>query len=308
MGTLLNSPRTITNHSVAPILAAAALLAVGLPLTSGAATFPALNAPATNVHSPGKLAWADLFTTDPDGATKFYCGLLGWTAASLDQKGKGYTVFSNDGVPVAGLAPRSENGGNHPSRWIGYYAVADINATLALVTKDGGTVRAAARSFPDRGYQAIVSDKDTLPIGLLQSSSGDALDSEPKAGEWNWFELYVKSPKDTSDFYHDAMGFDVAPETNSDRKSDFVLSSEGRARGGVAPLAGGDDSKPSWLGVIRVVDLDKTLAKVQGLGGEVLVAPHSVEFGSRFAIVLDSTGGTVGLVQYADNADPSNSQ
>jgi predicted enzyme related to lactoylglutathione lyase len=70
----------------------------------------------------------------------------------------------------------------------------------------------------------------------------------------------------------------------------------------------GDDIKPSWLGVIRVADLDQTLAKVPGLGGEVLVAPRTVEYGSRFAIILDSTGGTVGLVQYMDNANPANNQ
>jgi predicted enzyme related to lactoylglutathione lyase len=57
-----------------------------------------------------------------------------------------------------------------------------------------------------------------------------------------------------------------------------------------------------------VADLDKTLARVPGLGGEVLVAPHSVEFGSRFAIILDSTGGTLGLVEYIDSANPANSQ
>jgi predicted enzyme related to lactoylglutathione lyase len=74
----------------------------------------------------------------------------------------------------------------------------------------------------------------------------------------------------------------------------------------VAPLPDGDDVKPSWLGVIRVADLDKTLAKVPELGGEVLVAPHSVEYGSRFAIILDSTGGTVGLVEYLQNANPAN--
>ncbi len=44
-----------------------------------------------------------------------------------------------------------------------------------------------------------------------------------------------------------------------------------------------------------------------GLGGEVLVAPHSVEFGSRFAIILDPTGGTIGLVQYLDTANPTTS-
>jgi uncharacterized protein len=292
----------------ATVYAAAALLLAGLPLSSKAEKFPALNSPATSDHRPGKLVWADLFTTDPDGATKFYCGLLGWTAAPLSRWGKSYTVFSSGGTPVAGLSPRSVQGSNHPSRWIGYYSVTDINATVALLSKGGGTVRAASRNFPDRGYQAIVSDPEGIPIGILQSSSGDAADSEPKPGSWNWFELYVKDTTAASQFYHDTLGFDVAPETHSDRKSDFVLSSGGQARGGIAPKPAGDDAKATWLGVIRVADLDKTLALVPGLGGEVLVSPHSAEFGSRFAIILDSTGGTVGLVQFMDNANPANSQ
>jgi len=127
---------------------------------------------------------------------------------------------------------------------------------------------------------------------------------EPAPGDWNWFELYVKSPKDTAEFYHSAIGFDFAPDTSTDRKSDLVLPARAGARRR-SPLSG-ENPKPSWLGVIRVADLDATLAKVPGLGGEVLLAPHPVEFGSRFAIILDSTGGTVGLVQYADNANPAN--
>jgi hypothetical protein len=289
-------------------LAGAALLALGLAPLARATPFPALNTPASTEHNPGKLVWADLFTADPDGATKFYCGLLGWTAAGLEQKGKGYTVFTNNGHPVAGLAPRGVKGADHPSRWIGYFAVTDIDAAVGAVTQGGGVVHAKAHKFPDRGLQAIVADKDGNPFGLLQSSSGDAADTEPAPGDWNWFEIYVKNPKDTGDFYHQALGLDVAPETKSDRKSDYVLSSGGQARGGIAPLPDGDDNKPSWLGVIRVADLDATLAKVPGLGGEVLVAPHSVEFGSRFAIILDSTGGTIGLVQYMDNANPANSK
>ncbi|MGD1030787.1 MAG: VOC family protein [Opitutaceae bacterium] len=292
---------------LAPILAAAALLAAGFPASAYAAKFPPLNTPAATEHLPGKVVWADLFTANPDGATKFYCSLFGWTATTLDQKGKSYTVFSNDGKPVAGLAPRSVAAANHPSRWIGYFAVKDVAAAVDSATKAGGTVRAPARNFPARGLQAIVADRDAIPVGLLQSSSGDPPDVERKPGDWNWFELYVKSPKDSADFYQRAIGLDVSPETNSDRKSDFVLSSAGEARGGIAPLPDGEDAKPSWLGVIRVADLDKTLAKVPGLGGEVLVAPHGVEFGSRFAIILDSTGGTVGLVQYLDNANPANS-
>ena len=287
-------------------MAAVALLLAGLSLPAHAADFPPLNSPQTTDHRPGKLVWADLFTTNPDGATAFYCGLLGWTAKPLTHWWKSYTVFYNGHTPVAGLSPRRVSGGTHPSRWIGYYAVVDIDATVALLTKDGGTVRAPSRNFPDRGHQAIVSDPDDIPIGVLQSSSGDSPDTEPTPGSWNWFELYVKSPTATSAFYHDAIGFDVAPETRANSKSDFVLSSNGQARGGIAPRPDGDDVKSTWLGVIRVANLDKTLALVPGLGGEVLVAPHSVEFGSRFAIILDSTGGTVGLVEYIDSANPAN--
>lgn len=292
---------------LAPVVAAAALLAAGFVPSIYATKFPPLNTPAATEHLPGKLVWVDLFTTNPDGASRFYCGLLGWTATALDQKGKSYTVFSNDGKPVAGLAPRSVAGATHPSRWIGYFAVTDIASAIGAVNKAGGTVHAPARNFPARGFQAIVADRDAIPIGLLQSSSGDSPDIGQKPGDWNWFELYVRNPKDSADFYHSAIGLDVAPETNPDRKSDFVLSSSGDARGGIAPLPEGEDAKPSWLGVIRVADLDKTLAKVPGLGGEVLVAPHAVELGSRFAIILDPTGGTVGLVQYLDSANPANS-
>ena len=98
-----------TLFRLAPIFAAAALLAVGFPASIHAAKFPPLNTPAAYRSPPGaSLSFGrDLFTADPDGATKFYCGLLGWTAAALEQKGKGYTVFSNEGRPVAGLAPRS---------------------------------------------------------------------------------------------------------------------------------------------------------------------------------------------------------
>jgi len=285
---------------------AAATLAAGLAAPVRAALFPPLNSPPTTDHRPGKLVWADLFTTDPDSASKFYCGILGWTAAPIDQKGKSYIVLSNGGTPAAGIVARSPRSGSHPSRWIGYYAVTDMAAVLAQVARDGGTVHAAAHAFPDRGTQAIVADKDGIPFGLLQSSSGDAPDNEPKPGEWNWFELYAKDPKDASAFYHDAVGFDMAPETHSNRKTEFVISSVGQARGGIAPLPEGADAKPSWLGVIRVADLDKTLAQVPTLGGEVLVAPHSVEFGSRFAIIMDPTGGTVGLVEHIESANPAN--
>ena len=292
---------------LATVLAVTTMLGTGLHAAArDTAPFQPLNSPATSEHRPGKFLWADLFTTDPAAATKFYSGLFGWTANTITQNGKSYTVFSNGSRPVAGLAPRPPSKTKRPSRWIGYISVTDLPSTLKLVTAAGGQVRAEARNFPDRGAQAIIADNEGSIIGLLQSTSGDSADDEPKPGDWNWFELLVKQPQVVSAFYRQVINYEVAPDLRTERKNDFLLSSDGLARAGVAPLPDREDAKPGWLGVVRVEGIDEAVARAVKLGGEVLVAPREAALGSRFAIIADSTGGTVGLVEYVDNANPAN--
>ena len=267
--------------------------------------FQPLNSPATNEQHPGKFVWADLFTNDSVAATKFYSGVFGWKATATDQNGKSYTIFSSDGHPVAGLAPRTTANKKRPSRWIGYIAVPDIKSALEAATQAGGQVRAPLRDFPQRGSQAIVLDGEGSPIGLLQSSSGDSTDDEPKPGEWNWFELYAKDPKAASTFYGKVFNYAVSPDDRTERKNDYLLASDDIARGGVAPIPDREDAQAGWLCVARVKNIEETLARVTALGGEVLVAPRAVAYESRFAIIADSTGGTIGLVEYVDNANPA---
>ena len=297
---------TTSAYRLATTFALTAILGSSFPASARAATFQPLRTPPVAQHHPGRFIWADLFTTDPEVATKFYCGVFGWTAVTVDQKDRAYTVFSNEGRPVAGLAPRPRAKTNRPSRWIGYISVTDIHATLARVKEAGGKVRAPARDFPDRGFQAIIADNEDSTIGLLQSSSGDPADDEPRPGDWNWFEFYAGKPAAAASFYRQVFNYEVAPDTRTERKDDFLLSSGGQPRGGVAPLPDRDDAKPGWLGVIRVTDLDRRLVRAVELGGEVLLAPRPLAYESRFAIIADSTGGTVGLVEYADNANPAN--
>ncbi len=152
-----------------------AILAIGSAGTARAGTFPPLNQPITVASHPGKFVWAELFTSDTAAAAKFYTGVFGWTAVTLDQDGVAYTVFSNGNHPVAGLRKRSSVL-KRSSRWISYIAVNDIASALSLVPKAGGVVRTPARDFPDIGSEAIITDSQGLPVGLLQSDSGDSAD------------------------------------------------------------------------------------------------------------------------------------
>lgn len=283
-----------------------AAVGIGIPASARAGTFPSLNTPATGSTHQGKFVWVDLFTGDPVAAANFYSKLFGWTVTSLDQNGRAYLVLRNGDRPVAGVAARSASGRKRLSRWIPYISVADINPTVAKVTAAGGIVRAPVRDFPDRGSEAIISDSEGAVVGLLESASGDAADSEPTPGDWNWFELYGNNPQGASAFYGQVLGFQVTPDTRTERKGDFELSSDGLARAGVAPVPDREQSRPGWLGVVRVADIDAAVAQVTALGGEVDLAPRAAAFGSRFAVISDPTGGTVGLVQYVDNSNPAN--
>jgi hypothetical protein len=297
---------TTLAYRLTAVLALTTLLGIGLPVSARAANFPALNDPATTEAHPGKFVWAELHTADPAAASKFYTGVFGWTAITLEQEGVTYTVFSNGSHPVAGLRPRSSSATKHPSRWINYIAVTDLASTLAAVTKAGGIVRASARDFPKIGSQAIITDNEGAPLGLVQSSSGDSADIEPVVGTWNWFHLFVKNPQAAADFYRQIFTYDVTPDGRGGKKSELMLSIGEFNRGGISTLSEGKDAKPSWLGVIRVANLDETIARVPALGGEVVIAPHGTAFGSRFALIADPTGGTVGVVEYVNNANPVN--
>jgi predicted enzyme related to lactoylglutathione lyase len=279
---------------------------IGFAASARAAKFPPLNDPATKQTHPGKFVWAELFTNDSAAATKFYSGVFGWTAVALDQHGMDYTVFSNGNHPVAGLRQRSPSSTPHASRWINYIAVTDIGSALSLVTKAGGEVRAPAREFPRIGWQAIITDNEGSPVGLLQSSSGDSADDEPAPGDWNWFHLLAKDPLSAAAFYRQIFNYTVALDVRTEKKNQLLLSSDELNRGGVSVLPDRESAKPGWLGVIRVSNLDETLARVSALGGDIVVAPHDAAFGSRFALIADPTGGAVGVVEYENNANPVN--
>jgi predicted enzyme related to lactoylglutathione lyase len=293
-------------HRLAIILAVATLLGVGFPAVARAADLPALNDPATKEAHPGKFVWAELHTADTTGATKFYTGVFGWTAAAVDQPRAAYTVLSNGNHPVAGVRQRYASATPHAARWINYIAVTDIGAALSIIAKAGGVVRAPARDFPQIGSLAIFTDNEGAPVGLIHSSSGDSADNEPGLGDWNWFHLAARDPQAAADFYRQVFNYDVTPDSRMGKKTELLFSSGAFNRAGVSPLADRAGAKPGWLGVVRVANLDETLTTAAALGGEVVVAAHDAALGSRFAVIADPTGGIVGVVEYVNNANPAN--
>jgi len=277
-----------------------AFAALALPAGSPpcvADDLPPINSPASTDWFPGKYVWADLFTSDPAAATRFYSDLFDWTPTMIERNGRSYVVFENGGRPVAGVAVRPHWLNDQTrGRWVGYISVSDVASTAAKVTAHGGQILFGPRALAQRGEQAIVVDDQGVLIGLLHSSSGDPGEYAADPGDWVWAQTFVGDPAAAVGYFHDILGYEVTPDTRSNRPDAFLLSSGGYARGGLGPVPKRPGAQPGWLGFVRVTDLAATIAKVPSLGGAVLVAPK-VRADSKLAVIADPSGASIGLIE-----------
>jgi len=125
--------------------------------------FPPLNAEPSTEQHPGKFEWADLFADHAEKEAAFYSKLFDWIPTKIEQNHHLVMLMSIGTQPVASIVQRPLfKRGAGPARWVGYAAVADVFAALASVEKAKGKVLAKLRDVPERGEQAIVSDRDGL--------------------------------------------------------------------------------------------------------------------------------------------------
>src|SRR5580693_8579310 len=58
--------------------------------------------PTRDTAPIGSPCWADLWTSDVEGARKFYGELFGWEAQEPSPEFGGYFMFTRNGIPMAG--------------------------------------------------------------------------------------------------------------------------------------------------------------------------------------------------------------
>jgi len=286
------------------------LVLCGAAVIVSAAELPPLSdTTPTGEHFPGKFIWADLFTADPAAAQTFYTGLLGWEATTIERTTTSgthsYIILKNGDEPVAGIARRPSRGeGPVQGRWVGYVSVPDVAKALAAATTAGGRVLFPAKDLPQRGTQAILVDPEGAELGVLHSSAGDPGEYAPDPGDWTWAQLFARDPVAAGRFYASIAGWEVLPDTRSDRPNVFVLASGGYSRASMAPLPPRPKAKPGWLLSVRVADVKAAAAKATALGGRVLVAPSDAPSEFWRAVIVDPTGAVIGLVQLQQSSKP----
>jgi uncharacterized protein len=87
------------------------------------------------VNVPGALVWNELSTPDVAGATEFYSGLFGWSTEPYEHSPDPYLGIVNAGHANGGIRELEEP---MPPNWLVYFAVEDLDDSLARVRELGG--------------------------------------------------------------------------------------------------------------------------------------------------------------------------
>ena len=267
-------------------------------LADGAPVLPPLTSVSGNPRLPGKFVWADLVTDDVSVASKFYQSLFGWTFRSTGN----YLIAANNERPLCGMfqKPRPE-GRNAKPRWFGYLSIGNVEKAQKTVSKLGGQVLAPAQKFPKRGEQAVFSDPEGAVFGVVKSSAGDPEDFLADPGDWIWIQLLSRDASRAAKFYSQVGGFDALENSQTNRLSDFVLTSRGYARATVRTIPKQDAQvDPGWLLFVRVTNVVESAAQAKQLGGKVLLDPKPELLQGKVAVVADPTGAPIGLLQWSE--------
>jgi uncharacterized protein len=90
---------------------------------------------ASLVNAPGAFSWNELASPDLDASSAFYSGLFGWTLEPLEGSPEPYLIIKNGERTNGGVR---QLGPGQPPSWLVYFAVADLDASLAKAGDLGG--------------------------------------------------------------------------------------------------------------------------------------------------------------------------
>ncbi len=247
-------------------------------------------------NNHGRFAWHRLNTTDPDAAVAFYSRVTPWMAEPWEHAAN-YTLLKNDGHPVGGVVPLSDefNAIGHGPHWLPYVGVYDVDDCTRQVPKLGGTVRIPMTEIPNVGCWAVISDPLGATVGIYEPDRPPtAPKPAPAVGEFSWHELATTDYKRAFEFYKTLFHWDRIDEFDMGEMGIYCMYGVG------GQLLGGmfNDRTavaPNWLCYVRVDDVKAAAERVAQAGGSVASGPMEVPSGAWIAQCTDAQGARFAL-------------
>ena len=275
------------------------LLAAGC--TAITVNLPPITETPTDQRHAGKVVWHDLLTNTPEASRRFYGELFGW---EFEQprvfigvgSGDSYMLIRHKGKLIGGMVDTNALGKKENiSQWITTISVPDIDTAVERVAGAGGKVINAPESIGERGRMAVIEDATGALFAMIQTRDGDPGDVEAVHNGWLWDELWTSDVDEATAFYQAVLGFQHTDHAVEITDREYrVLRHGDKPRAGVLknPF---ENERPVWVNYIRVEDPSEVTAKVEGLGGRVLVEAQSRPIGGEVAFIAGPSGAGLAL-------------
>lgn len=272
----------------------ALLLSTGLMLAACSQLTVKLPAIAdSHQYRPGQVVWRDLLTRDMEGIQRFYGELFGWQFSPVPGAlgGSDYQLIEYRGQWIGGVVDtRNFKARDNLSQWVNVFSTRDMAASVAKVRAAGGTLVGGPKQVGERGELALVQDPQGAHFALLQTSRGDTPAKPHQPGDFLWQELWNRDGD--ARFYQSVFGASAEQARLNDSNFNYYAVDNKPAFAVLtSPLEG---LPPTWVSYLQVDDVAATLARVESLGGKILVPAQKNPAGGQLAVILDPSGA--GLV------------
>jgi predicted enzyme related to lactoylglutathione lyase len=244
----------------------------------------------------GLFTWVDVALPDTKAGSAFYGHLMGWEGV----EDSGYTIFTRDGKPVAGMGALTQEqvaGGERPA-WSSYALTDDVERDAVRVEELGGKVTVPPAGLPGSGSRAFFTDPTGAHMGLWQPDGfgGGEVFNEP--GYLCWNELMTDDLNAAHAFYQGLFPMWSFHEQELDSGYRYLTVKIGErdnaglfdvgALGEHARNADGDLSA-GWRVYFAVENMDDAVARLEDAGGSLLGKIQKSSFGP-IASVRDTQG------------------
>jgi hypothetical protein len=235
----------------------------------------------------GRFVWHDLVSKDTKTATKFYTQLFGWKAK---EHGPDYTMIEVDGREIGGFVHLNED--HAPAHWVGYVTVENVDATVDRARSLGAKVFCPPRDIPNVGRFAILGDPQGAVLSPITLTTFPPEPTGlPPAGTFCWNELVTDDVAAAETFYVALYGWTTKKMEMGPAGTYTIFERGDKHAGGLMKKPEtAKDTPPHWLHYVAVANVDTIVAKAEGLGAKVFVAPQDIPNIGRFAILQDPVG------------------
>jgi uncharacterized protein len=243
----------------------------------------------------GTFCWVDLGTTDVAGAKRFYGGLFGWGMEDIPTGPEDtYTLCRVNGKDVAGIYDQpEEERAVAPAHWNSYIAVDDVEAVTAKAKGLGPMSITEPFDVMERGRMTVLQDPAGALVSLWEPKRNIGADLVNEVGTWSWCDLATRDPDGATRFYSDLFGwrFEQVGDGYWSISMDPFLIGGMRTMDQDPP-----ETPPHWMPYFVLDNAEKAVARVEELGGSILVPPRNVPAG-RFLVFADPVAAFSGIIE-----------